>query len=434
MKLFDFCINIVENYIIYYFLSNFLIMNDKFNKFILYGFIFVSTILVTYINLVIGFEGIYIYVAVILSIAFCVIYSSNSKLELMFSCFLIYLLIVLINGMLLVVINSIIYNDFQSPKIMTSHYFWMVILLSKIILFGICFNLIKAKKNYNDIIIKSEISVMFMFIILVSLIYLPFSNVIHDQTFSADIFILGYVALTTIAISFIFGFFHLLSINKKMRNDEIKILVQQNKLENIIEFNQINEKLVSLKHDMKHILLYVDESLENDKVDDARRSIKNYYQRLDKVKLLKITNSDVLNYTINRLASKCNLKNIDLIYFVTSMCRFDLNDNDLVLVLSNIFDNAYENCSGDKKINIEIIDMNDCIVITVKNSIDIAYLKINKEFKTTKSGNTHGYGIKNVREIIEKNNGSVIFESENYQFICKVIINNTTNKAKNSTN
>ena len=427
MGVFDICVNLVENYIIYYFLSNFLTMNEKFNKYIYFGFIILSTMIGTCLNLVIGYEGVYIYLSTILSICFCLKYSSNRKLEIIFSCFLIFLLIILINGTLLVVLNSIIYNDIQSIKLMTSQYYWSVILFSKFFLLGICININKVKKYYNDIIINLEISIMFLFIIFISLIYLHFDNVIHSERFNSNIFVLGYLSLTILAISFIFGFFHLLNINKKMRNDEIKIVVQQNKIENVIEFNQMNEKLVGLKHDMKHILLYVDESLENDKVDDARRSIKDYNQRLDKVKILKITNSDVLNYTINHLASKCNKNNIELKYYVTSMCQFNLNDNDLMLILSNILENAYENCNGDKKINIEIIDKNDCIIITVINSIDIESMEINLEFKTTKSGNNHGYGIKNVRDIIEKNDGSLLFECNNYQFICKLIINNITN-------
>ena len=427
MGVFDICVNLVENYIIYYFLSNFLTMNEKFNKHIYFGFIILSTMIGTCLNLVIGYEGVYIYLSTILSICFCLKYSSNSKLEIIFSCFLIFLLIILINGTLLVVLNSIIYNDIQSIKLMTSQYYWSVILFSKIIFLGICININKVKKSYNDVIINSEISIMFLFIIFISLIYLHFDNVIHSERFNSNIFVLGYLSLTILAISFMFGFFHLLNINKKMRNDEIKIVVQQNKLDNVIEFNQINEKLVALKHDMKHILFYVDESLENDKVDDARRSIKDYNQRLDKVKLIKITNSDVLNYTINHLSSKCYINNIDLKYYVTSMCQFNLNDNDLMLILSNILENAYENCSGDKKINIEIIDKNDCVIITVINSVEIESMEINLEFKTTKSGNNHGYGIKNVREIIEKNDGSILFECNNYQFICKLIINNITN-------
>ena len=333
MGLFGICVNIVENYIIYYFLSNVFTMKEKFNKYIFYMFVVLSTILVTYLNLVMGYEGIYVYLVTILSICFCLKYSVNSKLEIIFSCFLFYLLIALINGSILVILNLIIYSDFQSIKLMTSQFYWVVILLSKIILFGICININKVKKNYNDIIINSEISVLFLFIILLSLVYLHFSN----------IFFIGYLAITTITISFVFGFFHLLNSNKKMKNDEIKIVIQQNKLQNVIDFNQINEKLIGLKHDMKHNLLYVDESLENDKVDDSRSSIKYYNQRLDKVKLMKITNNDVLDYTINHLTSKCIVNNIDLKYYVTSMCRFNLNDKDLILLLSNIFDNAYEN-------------------------------------------------------------------------------------------
>ena len=98
MSLFDFGINILENSIIYIFLVNYLNTNSKFNKYVLVCFILLSATLMSFFNIMVGFEGIYIYIVHFISIIYCIRYSNNSVIECVFINFLVYSLIMIING------------------------------------------------------------------------------------------------------------------------------------------------------------------------------------------------------------------------------------------------------------------------------------------------------------------------------------------------
>ena len=424
MKMFDLAINIIEQGIIYYFLINYLIMNDKYNKRVLTIFITMSVVTMTFLNSAIGYEGIYLCVLISINLLFSLKYSSSGYIECIFVNALVYLFIAVINGTIVIVLNLIVYNDVFTQLITGSNYFWILILLSKILLFIICRNVAKVRNSYNDIIIKYELLTMLLYVVLILIIYLHFSQILYVGVIEEKSYFVGFIALSIISISFTFAFFKMLTINKKMKNDEITILVQQNKLEIIDEVNCLNEEIISLKHDMRHLLTYLNDCLENDNVVKAKKSINSYNTKLESIKMLTITSNDILNYAINHLQSNCRKNQILLNVYITSNCIINLSDNDLMLILSNTFENAFENCAGDRWINVTIKDKDNYCIIQIENSINIECVSVNDEIKSTKKGANHGRGIKNIKNILILNDGNLDIDSSNYKFKCTMIVSN----------
>ena len=421
MSLFDFGINILENSIIYIFLVNYLNTNSKFNKYVLVCFILLSATLMSFFNIMVGFEGIYIYIVHFISIIYCIRYSNNSVIECVFINFLVYSLIMIINGTLTLTINLVIFQDYSA--ILTDYkHFWIVIIISKLILFCVCYSIVKIRKSYDSVVIKSEISIMFLYIILISLIYQPFGMSLYRANFNINVFVVGFLSLAILSISFIFAFFTLLKINKKIRDSELKSLVQQIQLDKIAEIKELNTSIISLKHDMRHILSYISSCLDNNYIEGAQKSIDDYQLRIDDVSLLKLTSNDILNYTLNQLNAKCKYNGFDLVCSISSNCKFNLSDNDLLIILSNIFENAYENCCGENCIRVNIVDNENYSIISVENSLDKPSVDVYNDFKTSKKGSNHGYGINNVRDLLDKNGGSIYFDSVNYLFVTKIVL------------
>ena len=399
-------------------------MNNKYNIIVLTMFIIISTISITFFNLAIGYEGLYIYVLHFIGIIFCFKYSDNYLIECIFIVFLSSSLIAFINGTLIISMNLLISNKFNSPYLLTYQYSWIIIILSKIIFLIVCANIVRVRKKYNETIIQSEIAILFLLVVLISLAYLPFSYILYNQSISESYIVIGFFSLSILSVSIVFAFFKLLIINKGIRNNEIKIKVQQSKLDNLTEVSELNNKISGLKHDMKHSLSYINNCLEANNVDETKKLLKNYSLRIEAVVMLKITNNDILNYTLNQLIAKCKNNNIECISMITSDCKFNLEDNDFIIILSNIFDNAYENCCGKNSIRVNISDNGDYSIISVENSIDVEEIDIKKGLRTSKVGEHHGHGIKNVCDILNRNDGSVVFESYGYLFVCKIIIRN----------
>lgn len=110
------------------------------------------------------------------------------------------------------------------------------------------------------------------------------------------------------------------------------------------------------------------------------------------------------------------------------MCSLDncMEDDDLVSLLGNVLDNAMEACEHvqrRKEIYLEVKKARSYLLLTVKNTISKPVLNNNPELKSTKEDKiNHGFGIKNVKKIVEKYNGFVTYDEKDDKFICKTML------------
>ena len=86
-------------------------------------------------------------------------------------------------------------------------------------------------------------------------------------------------------------------------------------------------------------------------------------------------------------------------------------------LLENAIDAEKEIPADDRYINLEIIHTSKNVSIIVQNRIAQSVLQNNIDLKTTKSENKlHGYGLRNVRQIAQNNNGFVDISEQNNIF------------------
>ena len=134
------------------------------------------------------------------------------------------------------------------------------------------------------------------------------------------------------------------------------------------------------------------------------------------------TGSAVIDAVINRRLEVCAEKNIEMKCLIDTRFVSD-NDVDVSILLSNLLDNAIEGCSGIDYPQIELIvkRKKSLTYITVKNSIVRSVLNENPKLKTRKKDKSaHGYGIRSIKNIAEKYNGSVDFFEVNGCFITEI--------------
>lgn len=104
--------------------------------------------------------------------------------------------------------------------------------------------------------------------------------------------------------------------------------------------------------------------------------------------------------------------------------RTSLSSIDICGVLSNQIDNALEACrviseGRLRKVIVEIRQKECFAFFTVKNTVAENPLLKNPELVSTKmdSDHLHGWGIKNIRDTVERNNGFLLHEFENGYFV-----------------
>ena len=99
--------------------------------------------------------------------------------------------------------------------------------------------------------------------------------------------------------------------------------------------------------------------------------------------------------------------------FETASLEF-IEDKDLVIILTNLLDNAIESSMKSEKKSIEFslyILNGSYVVLKVINSCDEAPL-VRKGQLITKKDNQeiHGYGVKNIQRVVKRYNGMTMWE------------------------
>ena len=121
-------------------------------------------------------------------------------------------------------------------------------------------------------------------------------------------------------------------------------------------------------------------------------------------------------------------RNHDINFVFTGSKQLDgVADIDMCNLLGNILDNAIENCSASpdahKSIICNFFGDEYKIMIYVSNTIEKSVLSENHSLKTSKSRlQGHGYGIKTIKQIAEKYNGSADFYEKDNMFVCCVML------------
>ena len=105
-----------------------------------------------------------------------------------------------------------------------------------------------------------------------------------------------------------------------------------------------------------------------------------------------------------------------------------LDDTDIVLILSNLFDNAIEaceKCAGKRMLKFKVLLENDEVILSMKNTYNGVILKNGENFLTTKNdynNDTHGIGLNNIRKTVDQYNGfySISYDEKEFHIFIDI--------------
>ena len=169
--------------------------------------------------------------------------------------------------------------------------------------------------------------------------------------------------------------------------------------------------------------------LKDGRTEEAREFLSQFDGDLDKIIVEKMyTNNIIINEFLTKKSKDCRQKNIDFVAVVNGELKL-IKNVDIFCVLSNLLDNAIEAQTfvDNKRVEVFIDENEDVCSLKIYNSISDDMVKAFKEdtlFKTHKKDKLmHGYGLKNVNDVVKKYNGRI-----NYSIIgtcvlcCSVIL------------
>ena len=158
-------------------------------------------------------------------------------------------------------------------------------------------------------------------------------------------------------------------------------------------------------------------------VDYVSKISKGFFKERNAIN----TNQVVVNAILNTKYEEAINKHIVFVFKVNDLSNIKMEDEDLVVILANLLNNAMEaceNCIGKKVIKFKFMMEEQMIILSVKNTCNQMIIYHNNEIATTKMINQdeHGVGIKNIIRIVEKYNGEYVIQNDEDQFYFSIII------------
>lgn len=230
------------------------------------------------------------------------------------------------------------------------------------------------------------------------------------------------VLYLTIPVVFILA--NLFFIEHQMKNNELKKSLEEYK-----KYSPVIAKLLEdvrrRQHDFKNhlntvysLVLVSDEKTLKETIKQYMDSLNISLENMEKV--LQINNIVVAAIIYNKI-NEAFKWNIEFNYSIQGDSKFPFKDHELSEVLNNLLDNAFDavlnsEC-GLKKVFLNIGYLkDDCIIIIGNTGKRIEFNDIGKIFNagyTTKHGDNHGYGLYNVKRIVESYGWRIQLSFEN---------------------
>ena len=198
---------------------------------------------------------------------------------------------------------------------------------------------------------------------------------------------------------------------------------KQLELEKEVKKNQ--EQMRLLKHDMKNHILVIAGFLEQGKETEAKQYVSEILNKLNKMYTYVNVGNALLNYIINSKLSKAKELGIEIKAQIENLEFTYMDSMDFSALLNNVLDNAIEAAvlAPKKYMEVKILSVKGFDTICVKNTIKASVLENNPNFETTKDEDGHGYGLKQIKGIVEKYDGMIDIEEDNGMFVVNMMFN-----------
>lgn len=142
----------------------------------------------------------------------------------------------------------------------------------------------------------------------------------------------------------------------------------------------------------------------------AKDKISKICGNFDQNSIIAVTGIESVDGLIFTKAEKAKEKNISINTKGIVLKNYQLDEIDLCVIIGNLLDNSIEACEkienkDNRFIMFECQQINNYLSLTIVNSI-LDTTQLDFDLRTTKKNKKlHGFGIKNVKEIIKKYDG-----------------------------
>lgn len=406
-------------------------------------FVAVLFLELSFVNFMVPFEEIGIIISILIIYIYSLLNLKGTFMQKMFWSIFVMLLIMGITTVVLSIEGCIIGKGYLDLVIQKDLYRFVGVVVIQIVLFYLTRFMIKRTKKDRTYSLKWNEWFVLLIIPVISIFTMSFVSLIIiniEEQLSPMQHIFSILSILGILMTN--SLVYVLYVN--MQKDHAKqleysILQQAFKSQekSVEETKILYQSVRSIRHDLKQHFQVALTMLHSGKINEAVDYMEKYNDTvLDGISNKVFCDNDVVNYIINSKSKICSDRHIKIyIYIANEIPEF--SDLDLCVLLGNALDNAIEGVSGDgnNEIYLELRNVDNFFMISVKNTIINSVLEYNPNLISTKNEKElHGLGILSMKEVVQKYNGSIEFYESDNKFCCDMLLDIPDNmqfKSKN---
>lgn len=179
-------------------------------------------------------------------------------------------------------------------------------------------------------------------------------------------------------------------------------------------------------HDMKHVLLYLQKCLAEKDTEKAEEYLKKYTEEVVKSQRKIWTGFSEIDFSVNYYYQMMQEKGIRF-SIETDVHDIPIEELDLMIIFGNLLDNAMtaaEKCEPEERcVHLKLQTVNEMFLLQMENSTTQMPEKKNGRFLSSKAEREHhGWGIENVKQIVERYDGDIQFAYTEKEFKAEILI------------
>ena len=423
-KIFEFTIAIFEVYLLHLFCS--LFFTQKLSK-SSYKFIFLiaQASVIFFNNFFFGVANPY---ALIISMTIIVITS-----RLIYDNNLALIALIALTSVILVTVFEflgvfIITSFFKvSPKAITEYTIYRAISSILIRVFYLIFLLILKNLNFKISNLKKihmyEGIIVLLFGLSLSMsIFNLYKNekVLSDKKTEIAIISIATIIFMLVLIKIIN---EIVKFSKEEVEWKLKESEYKRQLTYIKSMEDLTYNLRSQRHDFNHHIGCIYGLLQTNNISDAKIYTEKLVSAMQEANTIVNIDNAIIASILNFKLAIAKSKSINLEIDVKIPKELSIDSTDISIILGNALDNAIEACEQckEKNITIKMYIQSDHLIIKICNNKNIDL--INPSLDTTKTDKeNHGFGIENIRYVVEKYDGLLKIEDLGEKFLINIAL------------
>gem|GEM_PF-477767 len=208
--------------------------------------------------------------------------------------------------------------------------------------------------------------------------------------------------------------------------DEFEMVKNETGMYRTISENYDKQK--KREHEYKNQLALIAALASENRADEINHYLKQYNHEIMQHTDFIDTNNVIVNAILNSRYQETREKGIVFVVKVNDLSALRIKDEDIVLILSNLLNNAIEASEQCENpiIKMKFVKEEHQIVLSVTNTFSGKPVIVGKRYITTKNeeADRHGIGLENIKETVEKYDGSCVIKHDKNNFKVAILIHN----------